>query len=148
MLGEILKYLSVYLVSMIKFLIGPPLGFTSRIEFWATVLLTISGMMTSVMIFTYLGEQARKKFLKKFYDLKKGDNKRSFRLIRLWKRYGTFGISFLTPILFSPIGGTLILTTLGSKPKSIIVCMLISAIVWALIFSYLVYFLGYKLGGN
>jgi len=145
MLGEILKYLIVYLVSMIKFMIGPMLGFSSRIEFWATILLTISGMMTSVIIFTYLGEQAREKFLKKFFDPKKGVNKRSFRLIRLWKRYGTFGISFLTPILFSPIGGTLILTTLGSKRKTIIICMLISAIVWAFVFSYLVYFLGYKL---
>ena len=145
MLGELLKYLFVYLVSMVKFIIGPPLGFSSRIEFWATVILTISGMMTSVMIFTYLGEQARKKFIKKFYDLKKGDKKRSFRLIRLWKRYGTFGISFLTPILFSPIGGTLILTTLGSKRKTIIICMLISAIVWAFVFSYIIYFLGYKL---
>jgi len=145
MLGELLKYLFVYLVSMVKFIIGPPLGFSSRIEFWATVILTISGMMTSVMIFTYLGEQARKKFIKKFYDLKKGDKKRSFRLIRLWKRYGTFGISFLTPILFSPIGGTLILTTLGSKRKTIIICMLISAIFWAFVFSYIIYFLGYKL---
>ncbi len=145
MLGELLKYLFVYLVSMVKFIIGPPLGFSSRIEFWATVILTISGMMTSVMIFTYLGEQARNKFIKKFYDLKKGNKKRPFRLIRLWKRYGTFGISFLTPILFSPIGGTLILTTLGSKRKTIIICMLISAIFWAFVFSYIIYFLGYKL---
>ena len=145
MFGEILKYLFVYLVSMIKFMIGPALGFSSRIEFWATILLTISGMMTSVMIFTYLGEQAREKFLKKFYDLKKGDNKRYLRLTKLWKRYGAFGISFLTPILFSPIGGTLILTTLGSRRKIIILCMLVSAIVWAIVFSYLVYFLGYKL---
>lgn len=64
MLGEILKYLSVYLVSMIKFMIGPALGFSSRIEFWVTILLTISGMMTSVMIFCYLGEQARRKISK------------------------------------------------------------------------------------
>jgi len=141
---EVLNYLSVYLLSMFKFIFGPVLGFASNFKFSESVLVTVGGMMTSVLIFTYLGEQLREKFLKRFYKPKKESSK-NLRILKIWKRYGTFGVCFLTPLIFSPIGGTLILITLGSPRKRIIVFMFISAVFWSVVLCYLIYFLGYQL---
>ena len=74
MLVEIIKYLSIYLLTMVKFIAGPTMGPASGLSWGETVLITIAGMMTSVLIFTSKGfknrlpslfGKKRKKFLKK-----------------------------------------------------------------------------------
>ena len=52
---EILKYLSVYLISMVKFFAGPLTGVAVGLSYLETVLLTIAGMMTTVIIFSIIG---------------------------------------------------------------------------------------------
>ncbi|MCU0399260.1 MAG: hypothetical protein MUC73_14300, partial [Cyclobacteriaceae bacterium] len=52
------------------------------------------------------------------------------------------GIALLTPILFTPIGGALIAVSLGAPKYRILLYMLISASVFAILFTILIYSLG------
>lgn len=52
-----------------------------------------------------------------------------------------WGISFFTPLLFTPIGGTLIAVSFGEKVKNIIYKMFVFCVFWTLFFTFSVYFL-------
>ena len=134
MFSEIFKYLSVFLASSVKFIAGPTMGIVAGFSLFETIVITILGMMTSVLIFSFLGEQIRRRFLSKFKNKKfYSNNSRRFKII--WKRYGLFGVTFLTPILFSPIGGTLLITATGAPRKKVLTYMFFSAVFWSVTFS-------------
>lgn len=63
-------------------------------------------------------------------------------MVSIWKKYGVFGVAFLTPVLFTPIPGTLVLVSFRTPLRSIFINMFISAVFWALVFTYLVYEVG------
>ena len=134
MLAELGNYLSVYFSSMFKFVVGPVLGAASGMTYVETLVSTVLGMMTTVLVITYFG-----KYIRKFWNSifgssrqkKKVFTKRNRKFIYIWRTYGEFGISFLTPVIFSPVIGTLVITTLGGKRKKILSYMLISATFWA-----------------
>jgi hypothetical protein len=54
------------------------------------------------------------------------------------------GVAFLTPLIFTPIGGTILLTSFGSPRKHILISMLISAVFWAVCFSTVIHVFGDK----
>lgn len=140
MITEILKYLPVYLGSMLKFVVGPATGYAVGLTVFETILFTVLGMMTSVFIFSFLGDVIRKKILSRFLKDKKKFTPRNRRFIFIWKRYGIFGISFLTPLLLTPIGGTLLATTLGSPRGKLLVYMFFSAVFWSSTFSFILHY--------
>jgi hypothetical protein len=129
--AEVLKYLSVFLLSMVKFFGGPLAGVSMGLSFGATMALTITGMMTSVIIFSGIGS-----FFSRWYVARRRlkqkpvFSKHSRRIVRIWQRFGMRGIAFLTPILLSPIIGTVVATALGATPRKIILNMLWSAVFW------------------
>jgi len=55
---------------------------------------------------------------------------RSRNIIKVFRRFGMGGIAFLTPLLLSPIGGTIIATLLGVPRGRILLHMLWSAVFW------------------
>jgi uncharacterized membrane protein len=125
------KWASVFLLSTVKFLGGPLAGSTMGLGFWQTMGLTVAGMMTSVFVFSGIGrvwvrhrqQQRRLRRVPVF-------SKRSRNIIKVFKRFGMGGIAFLTPILLSPIGGTVIATLLGVPRQRILLHMLWSAVLW------------------
>ncbi len=125
------KYLTVYLVSMLKFIGGPTLGAAIGLSFIETVIMTVLGMMTSVVIVSFFGPGLRKWIIATFRKDQKVFTKRNRRVVTFWKKYGLFGISFLTPVLFSPILGTLVVYAFGGSKSRIIGYMLFSAIFWS-----------------
>jgi len=135
MWSELIKYISVYFLSMVKFMAGPPLGVAVGIGVLETIILSILGMMTSVVLFTLIGERIKVFWLPKFIrdarDIK--PQNKYFNL--LWRRFGVFGITFLTPVLFTPIGGTLLATAMGSSRGKIFIYMFASAIFWSIALS-------------
>lgn len=141
MIEEILKAIPVFLFSMLKFILGPTLGFAARLHFVTTVLVTIGGMMTTVTAFTYFGEWIRDVLLKRFKDDKRLAPKKMHNE-STWKKYGLTGIAFLTPLFLTPLGGTLLAVSSGNSREKIILFMLISATAWSLIFTSIVYFIG------
>jgi hypothetical protein len=136
MLEDLLKYLAVYGLSMLKFIGGPLCGINSGLTFLETVLFTSLGMMTSVILFTtILGDRFHIWFLKIFNQNPKLFTKKNRNKVKIWRNYGMKGVAFLTPIIFTPIGGTLVANSFGESRKKIYFYMLISAVFWSTIFS-------------
>lgn len=133
MQSDLIKYIIVYLISMFKFIGGPAFGSVYDLNFAGVAAMTILGMMTSVIIISFFGIKLRAWIQKKNKYKGKVFTKRNRRIIKIWRGYGEFGVSFFTPIFFSPVIGTLLVTTLGGKRKRVITYMLISAIFWAFV---------------
>ncbi len=137
MFSELMKYIVVYLISMFKFIGGPAFGAAYDLNLVITALMTIFGMMTTVTIISFFGLRFRNWIRKKYGYKQKLFTSRNRRIIKIWRGYGEFGVSFFTPVLFSPVIGTLLVTTLGGRRKRVFIYMLISAIFWAFILASL-----------
>ncbi len=143
MLVEILKYLSVYLISMVKFFAGPLTGVAVGLTYFETVLLTIAGMMTTVIIFSVIGRAFSKWWSKR----QRAQNKPMFskknrRIVAIWNKFGVVGVAFLTPILLTPIVGTVVAALFGAPRKQIFIHMLWSSIVWSALLNLMVFEFG------
>jgi uncharacterized membrane protein len=121
----------VFLLSTVKFLGGPLAGSKLGLGFWPTLGLTVAGMMTSVFIISGVG-RAWVRHRQQQRRLRRAPvfSKRSRNIIKVFKRFGMGGIAFLTPVLLSPIGGTVIATLLGVPRPRILLHMLWSAVFW------------------
>lgn len=137
LITEILKYLSVYLLSMVKFFGGPLAGVSMGLSFWLTLLLSVTGMMTSVFIFSQVGVLVSRWYVNRHRAKKKPIfTKKSRKIVKIWQKFGIQGIAFLTPVIFSPVIGTIIATVLGASQKKIMVHMLWSAVFWGITFTF------------
>ena len=126
------KYISVYLISMLKFVGGPTVGAAIGLTFFEIVILTVLGMMSTVSIISFFGPGFRKQLISRFRKNKKVFTKRNRRFVLIWRKYGVFGVSFLTPVVFSPILGSLLVNAFGGSKKKILGYMLASAIFWSI----------------
>ncbi len=131
-----LKYLTVYFLSMLKFFFGPTTGLICGMGWIETALLTIAGMMTSVVVFSVLGQTAKQWLKSRFQKNKKLFTRKNRRLVNIWRKYGLAGVAFLTPLLLTPIGGTLLATSFGEPKIRIWSYMLVSAVFWGVLFSF------------
>ncbi|KAA9324965.1 hypothetical protein [Adhaeribacter soli] len=122
---------------MVKFFGGPLTGAALGFSFWTTFGLTVAGMMTSVLLFSIIGTAVSKNYAKnRKLKNKPVFNKKSRRIVKVWQRFGMGGIAFLTPVLLSPIIGTIIATVLGAKRGEILLHMLWSAVLWGTVFTF------------
>jgi hypothetical protein len=136
MFEDLFKYLAVYGMSMVKFIGGPLLGINTGLSFIETALFTSLGMMTSVILFTsILGDRFHIWFLKIFNKNPKLFTKKNRTKVRIWRNYGMKGVAFLTPVIFSPIGGTIVANSFGESKNKIYLYMFLSAIFWSITFS-------------
>lgn len=142
MVEEILKAIPVYVFSMLKFILGPVGGYAAGLNLLTTILCTVFGMMTVVIVFTYSGTWLKEKVINRFFKNQKPGSKSSHRFREIWKKYGLSGVALLTPIILTPIGGTLLAISSGSPKDKIIFYMFLSASFWAVIFSVAIYFFG------
>jgi hypothetical protein len=106
-------------------------------SFLETLIFPTLGMMTSVIIFTFFGLAIRKWFFRAFPRKRNVFSKRSRRMVRVWRKYGIIGVAFMTPLLLSPIGGTLIAVSFGERKERIFFHMLWSAILWGVALAYI-----------
>jgi hypothetical protein len=138
----ILKAVSIYVSSMLKFVFGPLGGYAAGFPLIATILITVAGMMTVVIILTLFSGWIRDNITSKLFKKRKRFSKGNRRFVTIWKQYGLIGVAALTPILLTPIGGTLLAVSSGSPKDRIILYMFISACVWSVVFSTALYFSG------
>lgn len=140
---ELLKAIPIFFLSMLKVVFGPTLGYATGLHILTTILITVGGMMASVTLFTFFGTWLREKILVRFQ--KKNQKKftpKKRKLVSLWKKYGLVGVAVLTPLLLTPIGGTIVAVSFGSPKQKIILYMLISATIFAIGMSYAIYEFG------
>lgn len=135
-MGNITVYSAIFFSSCLKFVFGPVIGMEENLSFWETSIFTCLGMMTSVVIFAYFGESIRNKFFKR-KKKKKLFSRKSRRIVKIYQKFGIRGIAFLTPLLLTPIGGTLIAVSFGVKKRQIIMNMLPNAVLWSIGMSFL-----------
>jgi hypothetical protein len=138
----ILKVATVYFSSMLKFVFGPLGGYAAGFTVVTTILVTVAGMMTVVLVFTLFATWIREKIIMRFFKKRNKFSPRNRRFVTIWKKYGLIGVAALTPILLTPIGGTLLALSSGSPKEKIIFYMFISASVWSVIMSVGLYFFG------
>lgn len=133
------KYISVVLASMVKFVAGPVTGVALGLKWWETTLCTVAGMMLSVVVFLFLGTAIQ--HLISRYRKQKPPlfSKRTRLAVRVWKKSGMAGIAFLTPLLFTPIGGTLIAVSFKVPRLTIIAQMLLWGVILGVIITLVVY---------
>jgi membrane protein DedA with SNARE-associated domain len=127
---------------MVKFILGPVLGYGAKLNLVTTVLTTVAGMMTIVLLFTFFTDFMRNKVLKRFFGERKRSDQTQKRYRQLWDKYGIVGVAILTPLILTPIGGTLLAVSFGAPRNKLIFYMFISASVWAFVFSSAIYFFG------
>jgi membrane protein DedA with SNARE-associated domain len=150
---EILRAFPAFTSSMIKFIFGPMAGFARHCHPLTTIIATVSGMMTSVVVFTYFGKYLQEKIFKRYFKpkIKIGDlvnpeeKPKLSKFAQFASRYGLEGVAFFTPIILTPIGGTLLAVGIGSPREKILFYMLISAIAWSIIFTGIIYFFGHEI---
>lgn len=135
------KYISVVLASMVKFVAGPLAGLALNLSWWETAICTVVGMMFSVVIFVFLGGAIQQLMARYRKTQPRLFSKRSRLAVRVWKKSGMTGIAFLTPLLFTPIGGTLIAVSFKVKRPILLAQMLIWGSVWGIVFSVAFYWL-------
>ncbi len=138
----VIKYLSIALSSAVKFFAGPVLGKVYDLPWWQTALCSFVGMMIAVILFSTVARAFFDKYMKGLFNRDKRSitpNKR--RMVRVWNKFGISGIAFLTPILFTPIGGSIVAMSFGEHPIKIIRYMTVSAAFWAVVASLGVYFI-------
>jgi len=139
---EILKAIPVYLSSMLKFIFGPIGGYAAGLNLITTILATVAGMMTVVLSFTYAGNWLRENVISRFFGKRKKFSDSNRKFVKIWKKYGLIGVAALTPIVLTPIGGSILAVSSGSPKEKIVLFMFISASVWSVIFSVAIYFFG------
>ena len=134
--------LTIYALCMFKIIFGPTMGYAAGLSPLLTVIITVSGMMTTVLLFTFFGEKVREKILRRYLKPKKVFTPKNRRFVKIWRKYGELGISFLTPILLSPPGGSIIAMALGGSRKKTIGYMFLWSVVWSTIITYTFYYAG------
>lgn len=135
MVELLFKYGTVVVASMFKFVIGPTTGIFAGLSIVETALLSTLGMMTSVVIFSYGGAAARDWWFATFRHDRKLFSPRNRKIVKFYIRWGIKGLSFLTPVVFSPIVGTLLAVSFGEEKSRIIRFMLLSSLFWGFVLS-------------
>jgi uncharacterized membrane protein len=130
------KYGTVALASTVKFVGGPITGLALGLTWWETGLASAVGMMLSVLVFTFLERQIER-ILRRY----RRTTPRRFtwinRLaIRVWQRFGLVGIACLTPVIFTPIGGTLLANAFHPPLGRMFAWMLFFGLFWGQVMTW------------
>jgi hypothetical protein len=137
MTTDLAKYFSIFLLSMAKFVLGPTTGLVVGVPYLATVALTVGGMMATVCLLTFAGAGLRQRLNRN----RRVFTPRNRRLVRIWRKYGIAGTAVLTPLLLTPIGGTLVAVAFGEKKWRIVSYMFASAVFWGFVITAAIFYL-------
>jgi membrane protein DedA with SNARE-associated domain len=139
---ELARAIPVYFSSMLKFILGPVGGYLAKLNMLTTILTTVAGMMTVVIAFAFFGDLIKRFVINRYFKRKNRFSDKNKKFVRIWRKYGLAGVAALTPLLLTPIGGALIAVGFGSPRDKLIIYMFVSASVWSVALTLLVYFLG------
>lgn len=135
MLQYLFELFLVFIISTNKNFVGISLAVYYSYGFGLSVLLTVGGGMTGVVVFTYFGEWLMN-FLKRWYDVeKKIDHFRSKNKFTkfLISGYGLSAVAVLTPVLLSvPLGSFMAITMEKSRTR-IFLFMLGGLLFWSVL---------------
>lgn len=130
---QIAKYVSVALASMIKFIGGPLSGAALGLTWPETAACTTVGMMISVVVITYAGAVIQALLQRYRPRTPRRFTRRTRLAVRVWKRSGLLGIALLTPLILTPVGGTIIAVSFQVRRGPLLLYMFLSGLFWAIV---------------
>ena len=136
---QIAKYVSVALASMIKFIGGPLSGIALGLTWPETAICTTAGMMISVVVITYAGAAIQVLLNRYRTRPPKRFTNRTRMAIRIWRRSGLMGIALLTPLILTPVGGTILAVSFQARRGPLLLYMFLSGLFWAVVQSLAIY---------
>jgi len=137
MTESFLDLLIVFALSSTKYLIGASSALVKDFNFLLSMVTTVGGGMTGVIVYLYCWDGIL--WVKHKLFTAKPHAKVKFNKFRRWlvgfiKNYGLFGIAFLTPVLLSVPVGTILAASIEPNKWKIKRFMLISFVNWSLLF--------------
>ncbi|MGW8121566.1 hypothetical protein ACV07N_02825 [Roseivirga echinicomitans] len=135
MLEKAISYFGIYLLACLKSIFPPLLGPAVGMTPLEIIIITMAGLMTSVVLFSFLGEIIKKNILPIFIKKKGKFSPQSRRMVRIWTKYGIIGTCFLTPLVLSPVGGSLLVSTVGAPRKQVFFYMFIFGLFWSIVWT-------------
>lgn len=132
-------YFAVMAASSIKFVAGPITGFGIGLSMLETILCTWVGMMTTVTIMLTIGRFLVQQISRLRVQKPKLFSGRARYAVHVWQRFGIIGIAVMTPLLFTPIGGSLLALSFKVPTLRVLFFMALSGIFWAIVFTAMMY---------
>tara|TARA_R110001592_G_scaffold18774_4_gene77522 strand:- start:366 stop:818 length:453 start_codon:yes stop_codon:yes gene_type:complete len=136
MLEKALTYFGIYLLACLKSIFPPLMGPAAGMSPLEIIIITMAGLMTSVILFSFLGEKIKKNISPIFIKKKGKFSPQSRRMVRIWTKYGIIGTCFLTPVILSPVGGSLLVSTVGAPRKQVFFYMFIFGLFWSVVWTF------------
>jgi hypothetical protein len=133
------KYFAVMLATALKYIAGPITGFSLGLTWYETLVFSWLGFMLTVIIIVSIG-----KFLVAWIaSFRKTKplvfSKRARYAVGIWQKFGIKGIAALTPLFFTPIGGSLLSLSFKVPLPRILFFMAISGLIWSSIYTLIIY---------
>jgi uncharacterized membrane protein len=132
-------YFAVMAASSIKFVAGPLTGFGLGLSMFETIVCTWVGMMFTVTVMLTIGRFLVQQIARIRIQKPKLFSGRVRYAVSIWQRFGIKGIAVMTPLLFTPIGGSLLALSFKVPTPRVLFFMAISGIFWAIVFTVLFY---------
>ena len=130
------KYFTVIALTALKFFNGPIAGIVMDLTWYETAICSIIGMMLMVTVMSFLGKQVQV-WISNYWKTKpKLFSKRTRFAVKIWLKLGIWGIACFTPLLFTPIGGTLLALSFKVPIPKILFSMLVFAVFWGIILTF------------
>lgn len=133
MTSYIWMFLGIYFACLFKFISGPVLGAAAGFSLLEIILVSVGGMMTTVVSLTYVGDWFKSHWNLKISPNRKRFSPRSRKIVRVWRKFGPVGVAVFTPLFLTPIGGTIVMNAFNVEKKKIILYMFMSALFWSVI---------------
>lgn len=130
--AQLAFYLSVFLVSGVKFMVGVAMSLAKGLSFWEQFVCTTGGGIAGSVFFTYLGDAIRRGISRL-----RGRPPKPLapRWVRLWERYGLWGVALLTPPILSPPIGTAIALAFRTPRGLLVRRLTIAMLIWGFLFA-------------
>lgn len=132
-------YTGVMIATGLKFIAGPIAGFGLGLTWYETVICTWIGAMLTITITLSIGRLLIE-FVGRFRKKKPMlFSKRVRYAVQIWQKFGIKGIAALTPLIFTPIGGSLLALSFKVPLPRVLFFMAFSSFLWALFYTGAIY---------
>lgn len=149
------KYISIFLLSTVKFAFSFPLAvYQYKFNYIETLTTTILGGLAGVLLFAFLTDYivliwnyiASITKISKIPTIVRNNNKpkkvitrRNKMIVRIKNKYGLIGLAIITPVLLSIPVGTFISIRYYPDFKKTILILFLSILFWSNIISFVMY---------
>ncbi len=139
------EFISIYLLSTTKFLLGIAGALALDIPWIDAFLITSFGGISGVIFYLFVMKLIVRFIEKRAQKVKIKFNKWRRFLIALKQRGGLLGIAILTPLILSIPVGIALSVSLGSSKRRILIFHISSVLIWSLLIFIVKFGMGYDL---